>query len=58
MQFYGISVMHPYKQSSRRQNVIDQAHSAIDQTAYMDGTYSIWINLRYMILYLFETVLI
>ena len=33
MQFYGISFMHPYKQSGRWQDVLDQAHPAIDQNA-------------------------
>jgi hypothetical protein len=34
MQFYGISFMHPFKQSGRWQDVLDiQAHPAIDQTA-------------------------
>jgi hypothetical protein len=33
MQLYGISFMHQYKQAGRRQ---DQAHPAINQTAYMD----------------------
>jgi len=33
MQLYGISFMHPCKQPGRWQY---QAHSAFDQTAYMD----------------------
>ena len=33
---YGISFMHPYKQSGRWQDVY-QAHPAIDQTVYMDA---------------------
>ena len=37
MQFYGISFMHPYKQSSCWQDVLDQTHLANDQTAYMDA---------------------
>jgi len=39
MQFYGISFMHPYKQSGRWQDVVDeyQAHPAIDHVAYMDA---------------------
>ena len=39
MQFYGISFMHPYKQSGRWHDVLDthQAHRAIDQTAYRDA---------------------
>jgi len=28
--FYGISFMHPYKQSGRWQGVLDQKHLAID----------------------------
>ena len=34
MQFYGISYVHPYKQSGRCQDVFD---IAIDQTAYIDA---------------------
>ena len=34
MQFYGISFMHPYKQSGQWQDVLGtQAHPAIHQTA-------------------------
>jgi len=37
MQFYGISFVHPYKQSGRWQDVLDAKvlRLAIDQTAYM-----------------------
>jgi hypothetical protein len=37
MQVYGISFIHPYKQSGRWQDVLDrgQKHPAIDQTTYM-----------------------
>jgi len=37
MQFHAISFMQPFQQSSRWQDVLDQTHSAIDQTAYMDA---------------------
>jgi hypothetical protein len=37
VQFYGISVMHPYNQSGRWQDVLHQTYSAIAQTAYMDA---------------------
>jgi hypothetical protein len=37
LQFYGISVMHPYKQSGRWQNMFDEAHPAIAQTDYRDA---------------------
>jgi hypothetical protein len=34
VQFYGISFIHPYKQSGEWQDVLDtQAHPATDQTA-------------------------
>jgi len=36
MQFYGVVFMHPYKQSGLWQDVSDQTHPAIHQTAYMD----------------------
>jgi len=37
MQFYAISFTHPYKLSGRWQDVFDQTHPAIDQTAHMDA---------------------
>ena len=38
MQFYGISFMHPYKQSGKWQDVPQyQAHPAVHQTAYMEA---------------------
>jgi hypothetical protein len=43
MQFYGISFVHPYKQSGRWQDVFDisslryPAHPAIGQTAFVDA---------------------
>ena len=41
MQFYGISFMHPYKQSGRCQDDFytqtNQTYPTIDQTAYRDA---------------------
>jgi hypothetical protein len=38
MHFYGISFMHPHKQSGRWQNVVDHpAHPSTGHTAYMDA---------------------
>jgi len=35
VQFYGISFLHTYEQSGKCQDVLDQTHPDIDQTAYM-----------------------
>jgi hypothetical protein len=37
MQFYGISVMRPYKRCDQGQDVFDQTCPDINQTAYMDA---------------------
>jgi hypothetical protein len=37
MQFYGISVMLPYKQCDQRHDLFDQTYTDINQTTYMDA---------------------
>jgi len=58
MQFYGISFMHPYKQSGRLQDVQYEAHPANDQTAYMNEINTIKLHVQVLLRmnsWIFET---